>query len=294
MNIHWGIAKDQVAQRAHSRLKTESKVLKSICKNCNASLRKSAKSCSTNTSMVQRVMKRNGLRYNKKKKVHKQTPEQFKRAKYRARKLYNKMLFENTDCIPMDYESYVKMDGTTMLEPQLFIAKNGDILPTNVTQIAVKKFEDKVLIWQAICTCGKKYSIFYTKGTINKDIHIEECLKKRLLPLYRQHTYKPLFWPDLVPAHYATLTVDFMEKNKIEFLSKWINPPNVPQLRPNERYWALTKSKFRENPKPVKDMTKFKKKWSLASRKIGKIFVQSLMRGVRPKIRLYVRNQLKM
>ena len=63
-------------------------------------------------------MKRSSLRYYKKKKVPKQTSEQLKHAKYRARKLYNKMLFENTDCILIDDESYVKMDGTTMLEPQ--------------------------------------------------------------------------------------------------------------------------------------------------------------------------------
>ncbi|UYV67017.1 H2AFY [Cordylochernes scorpioides] len=50
--------------------------------------------------------------------------------------------------------------------------------------------------------------IYITKGTVNKDIYIGECLKKRLLflPFIRKHDV-----PDPAPAHYSCDTLKFLD-----------------------------------------------------------------------------------
>ena len=53
----------------------------------------------------------------------------------------------------------------------------------------MQKFAKKFLV----CECSERSSCFVTTGTINTEIYIKECLKKRLLPFLRSHTGNPLF-----------------------------------------------------------------------------------------------------
>ena len=132
----------------------------------------------------------------------------------------------------------------------------------------------------SICSCGLKSTIFYTTGTINAEIYRSECLQKRLLPLYNKHSTPPLFWPDLASAHYAKTTLNcglLVEKN--------INPPNCPQLRPIERYWAIVKRVFKKTGKAAGNMQEFKKNWAQASKKCDATLVRNLLKSVRSKVR---------
>jgi hypothetical protein len=63
---------------------------------------------------------------------------------------------------------------------------------------------------------------------------------QRVLPFIRQsHQYDNyLFWPDLSTSHYAKDCVDWMKEN-INFVAKYMNPPNVPQTRPIENLWEI-------------------------------------------------------
>lgn len=210
----------------------DQKVVDYIQRNKSASTRDLAKKFRTSIGMIQRIKRRNDLKTYKKQKVPKQTPEQKSRAKTRARKLYSCILDNVDQCILMDDETYVKEDSRTLPGPQFYTKSVGERVPTADTTVAMEKFGQKVLIWQAICTCGLRSSIFYTKGTINAEIYQKECLKNRLLPLYRKHQSPPLFWPDLASAHYAKSTLQWLTENNIKFVEKDINPPNCPQLRP--------------------------------------------------------------
>lgn len=167
--------------------------------------------------------------------------EQQSRAKTRARKLYERILDSPGKCILMDDETYVKEDSRTLPGPQFYTKSVGEDVDDADSSVAMEKFGQKVLVWQAICTCGLRSSIFFTKGTINAQIYQKECLNKRLLPLYKLHESPPLFWPDLASAHYAKSVLQWLSDNKVDFVEKDINPPNCPDLRPIERYWAIVK-----------------------------------------------------
>lgn len=209
--------------------------------------------------MVQRIKKRNNLKTYKKQKVPKQSADQKSRAKTRARKLYNRILQKPNACILMDDETYVKEDSKTLPGSQFYTTIVGEEASDNEKSIQMEKIGQKVLVWQAICSCGLKSSIFYTKGTINADIYQSECLKKRLLSLYKKHSTPPLFWPDLASAHYAKSTLKWFKDNDIDFVEKEINPPNCPQLRPIERYWAIVKRIFKKEGKQNNTLQELKK-----------------------------------
>ena len=63
--------------------------------------------------------------------------------------------------------------------------------------------------------------------------------EKKLLPfIYEYHgDLNYIFWPDLASAHYSSMTVQWMQEN-VNFVEKKLNPPNVPQARPIENFWA--------------------------------------------------------
>lgn len=189
----------------------------------------------------------------------------------------------------MDDETYVKMDTTTLPGPQFYTAKVGENVPDNVKKIPVEKFGKKVLVWQAICSCGKKSSSFYTIGTIGGEMYRKECISKRLLTFYRAHDIPPLFWPDLASAHYANETLELLKAKNIEYVRKEDNPPNCPELRPIERYWAIVKREARNDGQEAANLTEFKKIWAAVARKVNSDVVQNLMNRVKSKVRSYYR-----
>lgn len=251
-----------------SNPKLDRKVVSLIMKNKSMSIRDLAKKAGTSVGMIQRIKQRNHLKTYKKQKISKQSAEQKKRAATRARKLYSRLLQRPNACALMDDETYVKEDSKTLPGPQYFTAVVGEDVSDADRSIQVEKFGRKVLVWQAICTCGLKSTIFYTTGTINAEIYRSECLQKRLLPLYKKHSTPPLFWPDLASAHYAKTTLNWLAENGIDFVEKNINPPNCPQLRPIERYWAIVKRVFKKTGKAAGNMQEFKKKiWAQTPKK---------------------------
>lgn len=264
--------------------KLEEKIVKTIKKNRSMSIRDVAKSCGTNHHMVQRCKRRNSLKTRKKSKIPKVTEKQRKAIKSRSRKLYD-LLGKKKCCIVMDDETYVKADFRTLPGPQYYTTFEGEILPESETSIGVEKFGSKYLVWQAICQCGEKSSSFVTTGTINGEVYREECLKKRLIPFVKKHVASTLFWPDLASAHYAASTLNLLKKNNVDFVQKDSNPPNVPQCRPIERYWALIKTKLKKSKQTANDIKDFEKKWKEASKTITKTTVRALMKDIRKKLR---------
>lgn len=235
--------------------------------------------------MVQRAKKRNSLKTYKKQKQPKRSTKQAASVKTRSRKLYDHVLSKSSQCILMDDETYVKLDYKSLPGPQYYTVKEGTDIPESEKSIFCEKFGKKVLVWQAICSCGIKSSPFITNQTLNADIYRKECLQKRLLPVIKKHRIPPLFWPDLATCHYATSGIEWYRKNNIQFVEKHLNPPNCPQLRPIEKYWALMKSSLRKNGKLSNDIVDFKKEWSRISKMFTKDSVQRLMRGVKSKVR---------
>jgi transposase len=74
-------------------------------------------------------------------------------------------------------------------------------------------------------------------------------VKKRLIKFINKHHSDSnyLFWPDLASAHYAKDTIETFDQLGIKYVHKEENPPNVPQLRRIERFWAYLKAKVYAN-----------------------------------------------
>lgn len=262
----------------------EKKIVQVILKNRSMSVRDIAKKCQTTHSMVQRCKLRKGLQTRKKRKAAKVSESQKKTIKTRSRKLYD-LLGKKSVCIVMDDETYVKADFRTLPGEQFYTAFKGEELLASQTSICLEKFGTKYLVWQAICQCGLKSSSFITTGTINGEIYREECLKKILIPFIKNHTGSTIFWPDLASAHYARSTLKLLDDNNIEYVKKDFNPPNVPQCRPIERYWAIIKSKLRKSGAVAHDKKEFIEKWKNAANNISQSTVRNLMQDIRKKVR---------
>lgn len=270
--------------------KLDGKIVSEFRKKRSISTRDLAKKLRTSVGNVQNAKKRNSLLTRKKQKIPKRSAAQLERAKSRA-VLLNRFFSKNTGkCILLDDETYVKKDMRTLPGPQFYTFHAGEDVPDQEKTVGIEKFGVKILVWQAICSCGLKSSSFFTTGTVNGDVYRKECIKKRLVPLYRKHGSLPIFWPDLATAHYAGDTLSLLNKEKIEFVSKEMNPPNCPELRPIEKYWAIIKRDLLKKGAVAQDMEDFKKMWNAASRRVTKTSIQALMARVPKKVRDFAKS----
>lgn len=192
-----------------------------------------------------------------------------------------------SDCIVMDDETYVKADFHQLPGQEYFVAKSKFAVPEHVRKKKVSKFAKKYLIWQAICGCGGVSAPYIASGTINGEIYKKECLQKRLLPFLRKHNGSTLFWPDLASCHYARNVMEWYEANDVNVVPKDLNPPNSPELRPIEKFWAIMKTQLRKHPKIIENELELKKVWVKTTKKLGKSVVQNLMDGVKRKVRAF-------
>lgn len=179
-----------------------------------------ADSLKISKSTVHRYKKHLGLRSFVAQKAAGRSESDEKVVKRRARKLYTNFLTKLDGCIIMDDETYVKNDFKQLPGKTFYVATAKNALQKKYRQVAMKKFAKKYLVWQSICSCGKKSKAFVTMGTVNKEMYMKECLEKRLLPFYKSHVSStgkiPLFWPDLASAHYAKDTINWYEENHVK------------------------------------------------------------------------------
>ena len=136
----------------------------------------------------------------------------------------------------MDDETYVKMDFKQIPGQKFYVASKRLNVANKFKYIKVDKYAKKMLIWQAICSCGLKSRAFVTSQTLNSNIYVTECLQKRLLPFIKQHNKPVIFWPDLASCHYSRATINWYETNGVSVVPKDVNPPNCPNFRPIENF----------------------------------------------------------
>lgn len=125
----------------------------------------------------------------------------------------------------------------------------------------LEKFPEKYMTWQAIWSCGRRPDIFIAKGTMTADVYLKECLQKIILPLIWEHRAPEIFWTDLTTAHYARKVLDWFQTEGLSIVPKHLNPPNCPEIRPIERYWAIIKRKLLEDMKSIKTLSGLRRKW---------------------------------
>lgn len=265
------------------------KVRRSFQRSPNVSIGDLAKKYNVSRFLIHKIKRKSGLKTYKAQKTSNRNDEVNKRAKGRARKLYDQVLTKSDACILMDDETLVKADFHQIPGQKYYTATSRTGVKKIYRYTYMSKFAKKYCIWQALCSCGKMSRPVIFTGTINKDIYIKSCLQKVLLPLYRSHAISPIFWPDLATCHYARATLDWYGAQNITFVSKDQNPPNCPELRPIEKFWAIIKGKLRKEFKPAKNTSDFIRKWKKACDSVGPTGVRRLMRGIQSKVRVFAK-----
>lgn len=176
-------------------------------------------------------------------------------------------------CTVMDDETYCKLEFKSLPGHHYYSGTDRKAVSEEHKVIKMDKLANKVLAWQAICSCGKRSKPYFTNGTINGDLYLNECLKKRLLPFIKRHTSPVLFWPDLATCHYTKKAIEWYKANNVDFVEKHLNPPNCPELRPIEKYWARVKQKLLKPKSNDTSVENFKRKWNEASKLITDSFI---------------------
>jgi hypothetical protein len=122
--------------------------------------------------------------------------------------------------------------------------------------------------------------------SINQEVYLNECLKERLIPFINEHHRdgKYIFWPDLASSHYAKSVVSWMDQN-INYVAKDINPPNVPQARPIETFWAQLSQMVYEDGWQAKTERQLRPRIRQKISQIQIEYLQRLMGGVKTKLR---------
>ena len=164
---------------------------------------------------------------------HKKCPTssetQQKSARTRVRKLYDNFISKNL-CIIEGDETCIKYDHQQIPGAVYNIAKYREKADKKFKYTKDDKFAKKALIWQSICSCGKKSAPYISQSTLSGQIYVKECLQKHFLPLIKSHNNRPVFSSDLASIHYCKLAMEWYKKNNVKFVPKTENPPNCPKL----------------------------------------------------------------
>ena len=119
----------------------------------------------------------------------------------------------------------------------------------DVKFISHTKFPKKALLWLTISEKGMSMPLFFRSGlAVNGEIYSTKCLPEVASFIKKYHKGEDaVFWPDLASAHYSKRSLEEMERLNIDVVPKSANPPNVPQLRPIENFWANLKRRIYSN-----------------------------------------------
>jgi hypothetical protein len=224
----------------------------------------------------------------KKEPAPKYKGDQQERAKSACRKIYrNQLLSDEPKVLIIDDETYVPMARDQVPGPEYYQCRTRESVSDANRFKPQEKFCKKFLVWQAMDELGNVSEPFISTGTITGEVYLNECLKKRLLPFIHQHHKKRkiLFWPDMASCHYKKEVIEWLKAEKIEFVAKDQNAPNVPQARPIEKFWALFKAAYKRRKQDAKSLKSFKCIWKKIAADVASKSAQKLMKGARRNLR---------
>jgi hypothetical protein len=221
--------------------------------------------------------------------VPKHSGDQEARAKRACRVLYKRTVPSGgSKTLILDDETYVPLDPSQVPGKEYYHSDGKENVKDSVRFRKKQKFAKRFLVWQAIDFDGNVSEPFITTGTINGNIYLEECVKKRLIPFIEKYHNKEdvIFWPDMATAHYAQAVQQFLNGYGVEYVSKTMNAPNVPHVRPIERFWSLCKKAYKSRRSGAKSLRGFKTIWSNISKKVAEDSGKNIVKGLKKKLRL--------
>ena len=181
------------------------------------------------------LRKHTSIRCLKKPRKPLRTPSQLKNMRPFCRKLHKN---HKNKIFILDDESYFTLSNSTLAGNNCYYTDDKVTTPDHIKHKLTSKYEEKILVWVAFSSKGVSKPYFVpSKQAINRFVYFNKCIKPRLIPFIKRHK-KYIFWPDEAGAHYSNLSVDYLRKNKIEFVEKKDNLANVLEARPIEDFWG--------------------------------------------------------
>jgi len=239
---------------------------------------------------VKDILIKAGIKKKKRIKAPKSNENQQIRQKTCLGKLRRGLMMPSNDSeIIFDDESYFTLDGSDFHGNDHYFAFDGLPASDLVKYKTITKFPSKVMVWLAISSRGISQPFIINSGNaINAQTYKNECIKKRLVKFINKYhsDNNYIFWPDLASSHYAKVTLADYERLNIKVVPKDQNPPNVPQLRPIENYWAILKQRVYRNGWRAESHEDLIKKIKLELRKTSAMTCQNLVRHVKTNIRI--------
>ena len=242
---------------------------------------------------VSRILHDNNIIRLKLKTVPKTDPGQENRQKVRLQKL-RRTLFQsrNQKSIVMDDESYFKFSDYHYSKHYY---TDGQEVDTNVKHQKKEKFPKKLMIWIAVSEKGHSEPYFHeSRAAVNADVYVNMILKKHLIPFIRK--FHPnndfIFWPDLASAHYAGVTLRWLQEMAIPFVPKELNPPAAPQIRPIELFWNHLKARVYADGWEAENTQQLKFRISEKLATFSDFYFCNLMSNLKTKVRKAADNGL--
>lgn len=229
--------------------RTTQKLLQNAKNRVGQSQRKLARKFCVSKTTVHRILAKNNVIYHKRRRAPKYTAKQLEKIPICCRALRLNH-FANGKFIILDGESYFTFSHHELSGNDGFYTDNIEATPDDVKYAGKSKFEPKVLVWVAISSKGVSVPLIRPNKAkaVDSDVYIGQCLPKLKLFIGKYHAHdKIMFWPDLASCHYAKKTLDWLTEQKVPFVPKKDNPPNVPQARPIENFWAVLKRMVYDN-----------------------------------------------
>ena len=194
----------------------------------------------------------------------------------------------------MDDETYVFADPSQGATREFSHSSDPNLIDPVYKEKGKTPNPKKFLIWQAMDQYRNISEPYVQQGTMNSQVYLEECVKKRLIPFIQKYhkMSQVIFWPDLATIHYAKNVAEFLGQN-FSVVKKNENPPKVPHLRPIERFWALCKQRYSQLNGYYDTPRKIAFQWGKISSEVAKSSGKEIMKKLKKKVFYEVENGVK-
>jgi transposase len=272
--------------------KIQRKIINAAKHRIGQSLRKLGQKLAVHHSTIRKVLMDSGYSYYKRQHKPKYSDKQLEIIPKRALKLYRSFLKPNTICI-MDDEKYFTLSGNKIKQNSGYYSKDKSLVSPKVKYHLQTKFEKKVLVWIAISSNGlsSPYIQENRNEAISKKVYLERCLQPNLVKFisdFHKNT-DLIFWPDLASSHYSKDVINWLESQNIKFVPKECNPPNCPQVRPIETFWAILEQMVYKDGWEAKTCKALAQRIRKCIKNFDKNLCKRLMDGLRSKVRILAR-----
>ena len=256
------------------------------------SQRKLATKFSISQPYVNKILAKHDVKYRKRWSCPRYTPGQAERAKSAASSLRRNFFSpSNPTQIVMDDESYFALKDDNINGNSGFYISPGCSMGDVADEVRLRpksKYPEKLLVWIAISERGLSKPFFLQKkASLTGQIYRDQCIQQYLVPFLDKYHQDGdfYFWPDLASAHYAHETTDLLRSLDIPFVPKSSNPPNSPQVRPIEQFWAILKERVYQGGWEASSFRMLKQRINRILQDLEPDLCQKLFRGLKTKIR---------